>query len=51
MGQFCPDINTALAYTSPWIAPIVGIGASAGAHIVLLQIARAFTREPSVQGE
>ena len=44
-------IGAGLAYTSPWIAPIVGIAASAAAYIVLLQIARAFTREPSVQGE
>lgn len=51
VGLAAYAIGAALAYTSPWIAPIVGIGASAGAYIVLLQIARAFTREPSVQGE
>ena len=33
------------------IAPIVGIAASAAACHIVLQIARAFTREPSVQGE
>lgn len=51
VGLAAYAIGAGLAYTSPWIAPIVGIAASAGAYIVLLQIARAFAREPSVQGE
>ncbi|VWM06777.1 cytosine permease [Burkholderia lata] len=51
VGLAAYAIGAGLAYTSPWIAPIVGIAASAAAYIVLLQIARVFTREPSVQGE
>lgn len=51
VGLAAYAIGAALAYTSPWIAPIVGIAASAAAYIVLLQLARAFSREPSVQGE
>ncbi|WP_366918931.1 cytosine permease [Burkholderia aenigmatica] len=51
VGLAAYAIGAGLAYTSPWIAPIVGIAASAAAYVVLLQIARAFAREPSVQGE
>ncbi|WP_423221234.1 cytosine permease [Burkholderia contaminans] len=51
VGLAAYAIGAGLAYTSPWIAPIVGIAASAAAYIVLLQVARAFMREPSVQGE
>ncbi|MCA8098151.1 cytosine permease [Burkholderia contaminans] len=51
VGLAAYPIGAILAYTSPWIAPIVGIAASAAAYIVLLQVARAFSREPSVQGE
>lgn len=44
-------IGAALAYASPWIAPLVGIAASSFCYIVFVQIAGRAVRAPSVQGE
>lgn len=50
-GLIAYAVGAVLAYVSPWVAPIVGIGASALTYIVLLQIGKAVARAPSVQGE
>ncbi|CAJ4611858.1 cytosine permease [Burkholderia pseudomallei] len=44
-------IGAALAYASPWIAPLIGIAASSFCYIVFVQIAGRAVRAPSVQGE
>lgn len=40
-GLLSYAVGAALAYASPWIAPLVGIGASAACYIALGEIARA----------
>lgn len=42
-------VGTLLAYLSPWIAPLVGIGASAIVYIVLLKLSRQPAVLPTVQ--
>ena len=42
-------VGALLAYLSPWIAPLVGIGASAIVYIVLLKLSRQPAVLPTVQ--
>lgn len=37
-GLFAYAVGAVLAYSSPWVAPLVGIGASALCYIVLLEV-------------
>ena len=38
-------VGAVLAYSSPWIAPLVGIAASALCYVVLLEIGKHRTQE------
>ena len=44
-------IGATLAYASPWIAPLVGIAASAACYVVLLEISKRRAVAPLVQEE
>ncbi|MDE1167830.1 MAG: cytosine permease [Pseudomonas sp.] len=44
-------IGAVLAYSSPWIAPLVGIAASALSYIVLLEFSRKFSSAKAMQGD
>ena len=39
-GLFAYAVGAVLAYASPWVAPLVGIGASALCYVVLLGLSR-----------
>ena len=42
-------VGALLAFLSPWIAPLVGIGASALCYLVLLKLSRQPAVLPTVQ--
>ena len=49
LGLSAYAIGAVLAYSSPWIAPLVGIGASAVCYVALLEISRRRAVLPVVQ--
>ncbi|MEC5320759.1 cytosine permease [Brenneria populi subsp. brevivirga] len=51
VGLAAYAIGALLAYFSPWIAPLVGIAASAASYIALCLIARRVNSAVAVQGE
>ncbi|MEC5344411.1 cytosine permease [Brenneria populi] len=51
VGLAAYAIGALLAYFSPWIAPLVGIAASAASYIALCLIARRVNSSVAVQGE
>ncbi|MEH0831936.1 cytosine permease [Pectobacterium cacticida] len=51
IGLSAYAIGALLAYFSPWIAPLVGIAASAASYVVLYEIAKRMRPNVAVQGE
>lgn len=51
IGLSAYTIGAVLAYLSPWIAPLVGIAASAGSYVLLSVLAKRFAPTMALSGE